>query len=71
MAHCKPNSLLRLAESFGVEEVATFKKRSNRVLKELLLILGSQVKEYLLKRIKTSPFFGILTTRSLMLQIST
>ena len=39
--------------------MAHFKKQSSRVLRELLLILGSQVKD-LLKRIKKSPFFGIL-----------
>ena len=70
VAHCKINSLLKLAESFGIVEMATFKKWSNRVLKELLLILGSQVKENLLKRIKRSSYFGILTTRLLILQIS-
>ena len=62
VAHSKLNSLLGLLESLRVEEVATFnKKRSNRVLRGLLLILGSQVKENLLKRITQFPFFGILT----------
>ena len=56
VTHCKQNSLLDLAESFAVEEVTTFKKTSNRVLEELL-ILDSQVKEDLLKRIRKSPFF--------------
>ena len=65
------NLLLELAESFGVEKVATFKKRSNSVLKELLLILSSEVKEKLLKRIKKFPFFGILRTRLLILQTNT
>ena len=71
VTYCKLNLLLELVESFGVEEVATFKTRSNRVLKELQLILGSQVKENLLKLIHKSPFFGILTTMLLILQIST
>ena len=62
VAHYKLNSLLELLESLWVEEVATFsKKRSSRVLGGLLLILGSQVKVNLLKRIKKFPFFGILT----------
>ena len=43
------------------EEVAHSKLRSSRVLRGLLLILGSQVKQNLLKRIKQFPFFGILT----------
>ena len=71
VAYCKLNSLLKLVESFEVVEMATFKKWWNTVLKELLFRLGSQVKENLLKRIKTSPYFGILTTRLLILQIST
>ena len=41
--------------------MAHFKERSSRVLRELSLILGSQVKENLLKRIKNFYFFGILT----------
>ena len=61
VAHSKLNSLLELVESLGVEEVAHFKKQSSTVLRELLLILGSQVKENLLKRIKKSLFFDILT----------
>ena len=52
VALCKLNSLLKLVECFGVVEMAIFKKWSNRVLKELLLILGSQVKENLLKWLK-------------------
>ena len=71
VAYSKLNSLLKLAEYFGVEQVTTFKMRSNRVLKQLLLILGSQVKESLSKRIKKSPCFGIITARLLILQIST
>ena len=63
--------LPKLAESFGVEEVVTFKKQWNWVLQELLLILGSQVKENLLKQIKTSPFSGIIKMRLAILQIST
>ena len=61
VAHSKLNSLLELFESLGVEEVAHFKKQSSTVLRELLLILGNQVKENLLKRIKKSLFFDILT----------
>ena len=56
----KLNSILELVECLGVEKVEHFKKRSSRVLRELFLILGSQVKENLLKRIKKSSFFGIL-----------
>ena len=56
----KLNSLLELFESLWVEKVATFKNRSSRVPRELL-ILGSQVRENLLKRIKKSLFAGILT----------
>ena len=60
VAHSKLNSILELAECLGVEKVEHFKKRSSRVFRKLLLILRSQVKENLLKRIKKSPFFGIL-----------
>ena len=60
VAHSKLNSILELVKCLGVEKVEHFKKRSSRVLRELLLILGNQVKENLLKRIKKSAFFGIL-----------
>ena len=60
VAHRKLNSLLELLESLGVDEVAQFSMRSNTVLRELLLIIGNQVKEDLLEKIKRSPFFGIL-----------
>ena len=43
--------------------MAHFKKRSSRVLRELLLILGIQVIENLLKYIERSPCFGILTDK--------
>ena len=59
VAHSKLNSILELAECLGVEKVEHFKKRSSRVFRKLFLILRSQVKENLLKRIKKSPFFGI------------
>ena len=61
IAHSKLNSLLALVESLGVDDMSQFTKRSNTVLRELLLIIGNQVKEDLVKKIKTSPFFGILT----------
>ena len=51
VAHSKLNSLLELVESLGMEEVAQFRKRSSTILRELLLILGNQVKEDLLERI--------------------
>ena len=60
VVHSKLNSLLELFEFLGLEKVTTFKNRSSRVPRELL-ILGSQVKENLLKWIKKSPFAGIRT----------
>ena len=48
VVHSKLNSLLELFEFLGLEKVTTFKNRSSRVPRELL-ILGSQVKENLLK----------------------
>ena len=60
VAHSKLDLLLQLLETLWVEKVATFKKRLSRVLRELLSILGSQVNENLIKRIKKSPLFGIL-----------
>ena len=61
IAHNKLNSMLELLESLGVEEVSQFRKRSSRVLRELLLSIANQIKEDLLTKIKASPFFGILT----------
>ena len=61
IAHSKLNSMLELLESLGVEEVSQFRKRSSRVLRELLLSIANQIKEDLLIKIKASPFFGILT----------
>ena len=61
VTHSKLNSLLQLHEFLWKEEVTTFKKRLIRVLRELLSIVGSQVKGNLIKRIKKFPFFGTLT----------
>ena len=61
IAHSKLNSMLELLESLGVEEASQFRKRSSRVLRELLLSIANQIKEDLLTKIKASPFFGILT----------
>ena len=60
VAHSKLNSLLELLESPGVDEVAQFSKRSSTVLRELLLIIGNQMKEDLLGKIKKSPFLVYL-----------
>lgn len=40
-----------------------FKKLSSRGLRELISILGSQVKQNLIKRIKKSALFGVLTDK--------
>ena len=61
VTHSKLNSLLQLHEFLWEEEVTTFKRRLIRVLRELLSIVGSQVKGNLIKRIKKFPFFGTLT----------
>ena len=61
VAHSKLNSLLELVESLGVEEVVHFSKRSSTVLRKLLILIGDQVNEDLLGKIKKSPFFGLLT----------
>ena len=50
-----------MLESFGVEEVKQFRKRSIAVLRQLLLVIGNQIKIGLLDKIQKSPFFGILT----------
>ena len=44
VAHSKLNSILELLESLGVDEVAQFSKQSSTVLRELLLIIGNQLK---------------------------
>ena len=44
-----------------MEEVVHFLKRSSTVLRKLLILIGDQVKEDLLGKIKKSPFFGLLT----------
>ena len=61
VAHSKLNSLLELLESLGVDEVPQFSKGSSTVIRELLLIIGNQMKEDLLEKIKKVYFFGILT----------
>ena len=63
MAHSKLNSLLKLLGSLWVEKVTAFKKLSSRGLRELILILGSQVKQNVIKTIKKSAFFGVLTNK--------
>ena len=60
VANSKLNSLLEPVEFIGVEEVEHLKKQSGRVLRAFLLILGSQLKEKLLKRFKKFPFLGFL-----------
>ena len=57
--------MLEMLESLGVEEVKKKTKKKNRkrsstVLRDLLLIIGNQMKVSLAK-IRKSPFFGILT----------
>ena len=61
VAHSKLNQLLELLESLEIEEVAHFKKRSSKVSRKSSLVLGSQEKKNLLKRIKKPPYFGIFT----------
>ena len=61
IAQSKLNSMLEMLESFGVEEVKQFRKRSSAVLRQLLLVIGNQIKIGLLDKIQKSPFFGILT----------
>ena len=63
VTHSKLNSLLKLLESIWVEKVTIFKKLSSRGLRELISILGSQVKQNLIKRIKKSALFGVLTDK--------
>ena len=50
-----------MLESFGVEEVKQFRKRLSAVLRQLLLVIGNQIKIGLLDKTQKSPFFGILT----------
>ena len=48
-------------ESLGVDEVKKFRRRSSRVLRDLLLTIGNQIKVGLLDKIPKYQFFGILT----------
>ena len=44
-----------------MEEVVHFSKRSSTVLRKFLILIGDQVKEDFLGKIKKSLFFGLLT----------
>ena len=54
IAHSKLNSLLKMLESHGAEEVKQTRKRSSTVLRGLLLTVRNQIKVSLLDKIQQS-----------------
>ena len=54
VAHCKLNLVLKLLEIIGLPDTKDFTKRSNTVLKELVLTLGDQLAEDIIQEIKKS-----------------
>ena len=61
VAHSKLNSMLELLEIIGLADIKDFTKRSNTVLKQLVLILGDQLTEDIIQEIKKSNVYGLLT----------
>ena len=54
VAHSKLNPVLKLLEIIGLADIKDFTKRSNTVLKELVLTLGDQLAEDIIQEIKKS-----------------
>ena len=61
VAHRKLNSMLKLLEIIGLADIKDFTKRSNTVLKKLVLTLGDQLKENIIQEIKKTNVYGLLT----------
>ena len=61
VAHSKLNSMLKLLEIIGLADIKDFTKRSNTVLKKLVLTLGDQLKENIIQEIKKTNVYGLLT----------
>ena len=53
--------MLKLLEIIGLADIKDFTKRSNTVLKKLVLTLGDQLKENIIQEIKKSNVYGLLT----------
>ena len=53
--------MLKLLEIIGLADIKDFKKRSNTVLKELVLNLGDQLTEDIIQEIRKSNVYGLLT----------
>ena len=60
VAHSKLNPVLKLLEIIGLADIKDFTKRSNTVLKELVLTLGDQLAEDIIQEIKKSNVHGLL-----------
>ena len=56
VAHSKLNSMLKLLEIIGLADIKDFTKRSNTVLKKLVLTLGDQLMEDIIQEIKKNKF---------------
>ena len=60
VAHSKLNSMLKVLEIIGLADIKGFTKRSNTVLKELVLTLGDQLTEDIIQEIKKSSVYCLL-----------
>ena len=63
VAHSKLNSMLKLLEIIGLADIKDFTKRSNTVLKVLVLTLGDQLTENIIQEIKKPMCMAFLRTR--------
>ena len=63
VAHSKLNLMLKLLEIIGLADIKDFRKRSNTVLKELVLTLGDQLMEILSRKLKNLVCMAFLWAR--------
>lgn len=61
VANTKTVSLLGLLEELGVKEVEAFTTRSEYVLRKMVIYIANAITEKIVKKIKESEAFGLLT----------
>ena len=61
VANAKTVSLLGLLEELGVKEVDAFTTRSESVLRKMVVLIANTITEKIVKKIKKSEAFGLLT----------
>ena len=63
VAHIKLNLMLKLLEIIGLANIKDFTKRSNAILKRLVLTLGDQLTEDIIQEIKNPMSMAFFQTR--------